>query len=658
MMENELIPSLIELSHQYGGNADFVLAGGGNTSAKNEDTLWIKGSGVALAVIEESGFVKMCRKALNEMFEKNYGTDETEREAKVLADLMAAKLPGEQAKRPSVETMLHNLFPQKYVLHVHPAFVNALTCAEKGKEIIGRLFPEAVWIPACKPGYILSMICYRELAEYKKRTGQDAGLLFLENHGVFFAADSKEEIDALVVKVRSAIEKVCQLPDVSHKAGMESAAANIIPTVRMLYRKYEQADSAFATYFAPAAFFENVQGKNDFRLFAYPPTPDHIVYCKARPLYVEQENPSMQDLDQLFASFMGENGYVPKIVAVQGMGIFALGRTKKEADTAKELFTDELKVVYGAQITGAYHPMTQELTDFIVHWEVESYRSKASLEAGGTKRLSGKIALVTGSAQGFGKGIAERLAQEGAVCVIADMNAAGAEQVAQELNVRYGKGTAMAVGANVSDEQSVKEMFEKTALFYGGLDIYINNAGIVRAGSLAEMDKKNFELVTAVNYTAYFLCVKYASQIMKAQTAVLPAEMTDIIEINSKSGLSGSNKNFAYAGSKFGGIGLTQSFALELAPYSIKVNAVCPGNFLNGPLWSDPEKGLFVQYLHAGKVPGARTVEDVRKFYESKVPLGRGCETEDVVRAILYSIEQKYETGQAIPVTGGQEMLK
>ena len=145
---------------------------------------------------------------------------------------------------------------------------------------------------------------------------------------------------------------------------------------------------------------------------------------------------------------------------------------------------------------------------------------------------------------------------------------------------------------------------------------------------------------------------------MKIQRAASPEYIADIIEINSKSGLSGSNKNFAYAGSKFGGIGLTQSFALELAPYGIKVNAVCPGNFLDGPLWSDPVKGLFVQYLNAGKVPGAKTVEDVRRFYEAKVPLGRGCRTDDVAKAVSYIIDQKYETGQALPVTGGQEMLK
>ncbi|MBO4769591.1 MAG: SDR family oxidoreductase [Clostridia bacterium] len=268
-----------------------------------------------------------------------------------------------------------------------------------------------------------------------------------------------------------------------------------------------------------------------------------------------------------------------------------------------------------------------------------------------TGRLAGKITIVTGGAQGFGKGIAEAMTEEGAYVAIADMNYDGALKTASELN------GAIAVRANVSDEQSVADMVRDTVLQYGGLDVFVNNAGIVRAGSLEEMTKANFELVTSVNYTAYFLCVKYASAVMKIQRRIAPEKLFDIIEINSKSGLAGSNKNFAYAGSKFGGIGLTQSFAMELAPYGIKVNAVCPGNFLEGPLWTDPERGLLVQYLKAGKVPGAKTTADVLKFYESKVPLGRGCRTYDVARAIFYICEQDYETGQAVPVTGGQEML-
>jgi len=270
----------------------------------------------------------------------------------------------------------------------------------------------------------------------------------------------------------------------------------------------------------------------------------------------------------------------------------------------------------------------------------------------GAGRLAGKITIVTGAAQGFGKGIAEELYKEGATIIVADLNQTLAEQVAAQMGER-----ACAIAVNVSDEESVANLIAQTVEKFGGLDIMVANAGVLRSGPLADFEKKDFDFVTAINYTGLFLCCKYAATIMQAQHEAAPEEMYDIIAMSSKSGLEGSNKNFAYAGSKFGAIGLVQSFALELTAYNIKVNAICPGNYLDGPLWSDPERGLFVQYLQAGKVPGAKTVEDVRRFYEAKVPMDRGCLPIDVARAVMYCVEQKYETGQAIPVTGGQVML-
>ena len=318
-----------------------------------------------------------------------------------------------------------------------------------------------------------------------------------------------------------------------------------------------------------------------------------------------------------------------RVVAVEDIGTFCIGYTKADADHAMICCTEGK----------AYEPSAQ----------------KCCMPSG---RLSGKVSVVTGSAQGFGEGIAEGMAAEGSYMIIADLNIELASKVADGLNDKYGEGTAAAVKVNVADEDSVREMVETTVLRYGGLDIFVSNAGVVRAGDLEEMNVKDFSFVTDINYLAYFLCVKYASRPMKIAAGFAGDVWSDIIQINSKSGLEGSNKNFAYAGSKFGGIGLTESFALELVDHAIKVNSVCPGNYYDGPLWSDPEKGLFVSYLRAGKIPGAKTIEDVRQFYLSKSPIKRGCLPEDVTKAILYCVEQKYETGQAIPVTGGQKMLK
>ena len=270
----------------------------------------------------------------------------------------------------------------------------------------------------------------------------------------------------------------------------------------------------------------------------------------------------------------------------------------------------------------------------------------------GTGRLAGKVTIVTGAAQGFGKGIAQELHREGAAVIIADMNLPLAESVAAEMG-----GNTTAIAVNVSDEESVADLVAQTVEKFGGLDLMVANAGVVRSGPLATFEKKDMEFVTSINYTGLFLCCKYAAIIMQAQHEADPAVMFDIVAMSSKSGLVGSNRNFAYAGSKFGSIGLVQSFALELCAYNIKVNAICPGNYLDGPLWTDPVRGLFVQYLEDGKVPGAKTVEDVRRFYEAKVPMNRGCLPLDVARAVMYCVEQQYETGQAIPVTGGQVML-
>jgi sorbitol-6-phosphate 2-dehydrogenase len=271
--------------------------------------------------------------------------------------------------------------------------------------------------------------------------------------------------------------------------------------------------------------------------------------------------------------------------------------------------------------------------------------------------VAGRVAIVTGGAQGFGEEIVRGLAASGALVFVADLNLAGATKLSESLNARARRTAAIPVAVDVSDEASVEAMFDRIAKEAGGIDLVVSNAGVLKASSVLDQDLAAFKFVTDVNYTGFFLVAKHAGLLLRRQSRTAPRWATDIVQINSKSGLQGSNKNGSYAGSKFGGLGLVQSFALELVEWRVKVNAICPGNFFDGPLWSDPEKGLFVQYLRSGKVPGALTVADVKSAYEAKVPMGRGCEGEDVMRAIYYLVEQEYETGQALPVTGGQVML-
>ena len=630
------LKALAEMSNKYGSNAAYVLAGGGNTSYKNDEYLYVKGSGTALATIKHDEFVQMERALLAEIRTKKYSDDEATREAEVLDDMMYARAKG-MDRRPSVETVLHDLMEYSFVLHLHPAKVNGLTCSANGKAEAKRLFPDAIWVDNSKPGYTLAMLCMKEIEAYKAENGKCPQLIILENHGIFFAADTTEEIDALVARVMGALDaEIKDEPDFSEVEFDAAKVTSVAPALRMLIG-------------APSTvhFFTN-KAVLDFEPETIAFTPDHIVYCKAAPLVIADGD----DLRAKFDSYVEKWGVKPKIVYYRGLGAFACADTMKNAKTAEAVFTDAVKISVYAKSFGGASAMPEWLQTFIINWEVESYRAKVNAAGGAEKRLDGKVVIVTGAAQGFGRGIAEQLTAQGAYVAIADMNYEGAKALAETLP------NSMAVAVNVTDEESIAKMIKDVVVNYGGLDVFVNNAGIAKAGGLPEMTKGTFEFVTAVNYTGYFLCVKYATEVMRLQHEWAPDYMMDIVEVNSKSGLAGSNKNFAYAGSKFGGIGLTQSFAMELAPYNIKVNAVCPGNFLDGPLWSDPEKGLFVQYLNAGKVPGAKTVADVRKFYESKVPLGRGCGIIDVARAIIYIIEQQYETGQAVPVTGGQEMIK
>jgi sorbitol-6-phosphate 2-dehydrogenase len=258
--------------------------------------------------------------------------------------------------------------------------------------------------------------------------------------------------------------------------------------------------------------------------------------------------------------------------------------------------------------------------------------------------LRDRIALVTGAAQGLGEAIAHRLAHEGAHVGVADINFEGAQAVAAAIEERTSQ-RAIPLAVDVTVEAQVEQMVGHVVAAFGRLDILVANAGILQAHDIAEFPVDTWRRVIDINLTGYFLCAKHAARVMREQRSGA------IIQINSKSGKKGSFRNSAYAASKFGGIGLTQSIALDLAPHGVRVNAVCPGNLLDSPLWVDSLYEQFSRRL-------GMTPQEVRQRYESQVPLGRGCTYEDVCNVVVFlaSDQAAYMTGQAVNVTGGQEM--
>lgn len=211
------LSTLVKMSNTYGSNPAYVLAGGGNTSVKDDTTLYVKGSGTQLATIKAEEFVKMDRARLNEIMKTEYPADDVKRESAYLADVMAAVTDDDKTKRPSVEALLHNLFAYTYVLHVHPTLINGLTCGQGAGALSEQLLgKEVLWIDICKPGYTLARICYEKMNAYKEEFGKDVQVLLLQNHGIFVAANTVEEIGVLFDGVISKLEKqVKRTADVS-----------------------------------------------------------------------------------------------------------------------------------------------------------------------------------------------------------------------------------------------------------------------------------------------------------------------------------------------------------------------------------------------------------------------------------------------------------
>jgi len=354
-IELKILDVITDLSHEF-GTCDYVRGGGGNTSCKDEKTLWVKPSGTTLAGLAPEKFVAIDRAKLARLYE--IGTPEipAEREALVKSVMAEASRP-ETPGRASVEAPLHDTLNARYVVHTHPCLVNGMTCSINGKALCAELFPDALWLDYIDPGYTLCMVVRKEIKAYEAQNGFEPELIFLKNHGVFVSADTPEEIRALYSEVMGKLRaryQELQIDPVLECSPMatESSLADDINLIR-------NAMGCQKLRIAISGAFEVSPG---------PISPDHLVYAKAFPYFGE---PTAEGV----AEFVRKRGYPPHVFRFN-QSVFGVSESESGAQLALELAKDGAIVEKLAAAFGGIDYMSDSAREFIENWEVESYRKK------------------------------------------------------------------------------------------------------------------------------------------------------------------------------------------------------------------------------------------------------------------------------------------
>ena len=361
------IQQLIEISRHYGNDPAYVIAGGGNTSFKDDERIWIKASGIPLAGIGESGFVCLSRQKLLEIEENTYSEDSVLREEQVKSDMQKAIISPENL-RPSVETSLHNLIDYAYIVHTHPTLVNAMMCANDAqKEVEERFGREALYVEYTDPGYILFKKLQTQIQSYRESYGFAPKIIFLQNHGVFVGANSISEVkdiyDSIESRIRNGID--LELPSGKMEAYQSELSSIVLD-------HYASRNLVSKTFRNPLSDYFSASSKQ-YQKISRPFTPDIIVYCKSNYLFMEEGVEGIE-AELRLEEFEKGWGYYPKVIVEEKGGLIIVEENELSIRTVLEVFTDMMKISYLSEQFGGPHFMTQKQISFIDNWEVENYR--------------------------------------------------------------------------------------------------------------------------------------------------------------------------------------------------------------------------------------------------------------------------------------------
>jgi len=644
-MDSEALTDLLKVSHEVGANLAYVQGGGGNTSCKSADgrRMLIKASGTTLSEMnEEAGWVEMDVAVTLELLSAGLEKlDAAEREKRVLEGLCAATTGG-PGGRPSVESALHAQLG-RIIVHTHPADVNALTCGP-GERLVTELTRAderpPLWVPFA-PGYLLARAVAAGIAEYEKTQGEKPRVFFLENHGIFVAADDADECLELhadwVARCADHFEPIGGHIEKPGKADPDDVRAAMAEMRRGVSEK--TGKPAFLRFsedeeLRSAACSEVVDKLAEGAL-----SPDQIVYCGSRSIVVD----SFADLAAPAVATAGEPG-APRIAVVRSAGSVLISDSPDKLDVVESVAAACARSIRLASGDGGARNLDDESTEFIVGWEAEHYRQKL-LDASGPE-LAGKVAVVTGAASGLGCGIAQGLVDAGAAVAFCDIDLQGADEAASATNYL---DRALAVHMDVTDEESVQMAFDRAVYHWGGVDICVCAAGVAPPYELVDMPLEKWRLALEINLTGYFLVAREAARIMKAQ-----GQGGAMVMVSSKTGLEASKANSAYNATKAGELHLARGWALELGSEGIRVNAVAPGNVFEGSRIWNPE------YIAKCAEKKGIKPEEVIPHYNAMTALGKEIKRGDIADAVSFLCSERARriTGQVLVVDGGQVMAR
>jgi rhamnulose-1-phosphate aldolase/alcohol dehydrogenase len=663
----DALDTCVRFSRMVGADTSLVLRGGGNTSVKVDEqdvlgrplrVLRVKGSGSDLASIQRSDFSGVRLDDVLPLFERGDMTDEE------MVAYLARCLTDPGSPRPSIETLLHAFVPAGSVFHSHADAVLALVNTPDPDGACEAAFGDRVLrVPYRRPGFLLS----KEVGAAVRARPDALGLILL-NHGAVtwgatpeeayarhleLVALAKAHVDARITEPVFTAEPRYRLDDDTRRR----VAAALAPVIRgalsgekHVIARYTDAPEVLEFVGSQRARAASAAGAA---------TPDHILTTKRLPLWVDVDDPA--DVDGI-ARAVGAalerwrtdyQAYVarwrtdepaleaaPRIVLVPGIGMWTVGRTPKMATLARDIYLHTIGIMAGAEAMGGYRSLPEGEGFRAEYWPLELY--KLTL-APPDRDLAGRVALVTGAANGLGRAIALRLAAAGAQVIATDVDAAGIESVAAAIVQREGAGAALACPLDVTRPEAVDAAMERACLEYGGVDVIVSNAGIAHCAPIEQLELADWERSMSVNATGHFLVTRAALRHFRRQ-----GTGGAIVFVATKN-VTAPGKDFAaYSASKAAEAQLARVAAIEGGPLGVRVNMVNPDAIFGGShLWDGIRDQRAAAY---GVEP-----DKLETVYRGRTLLGVEVRAEDVAEAVLFLASERSSrtTGAMLAVDGG-----